>query len=67
MHINSSPTYSVTTRVCSLHPHRFRWLLLSSDNAHKIHAPESYETEAEALQIGQAEAACMNWRGDGAR
>lgn len=50
------PTYSVLTRRCSLQPRRFRWLLISSDNAHKIHAPFSYETEDEALEIGQAEA-----------
>ena len=49
-------TYSVLTRRCSLQPHRFRWLLISYDNAHKIHAPVSYETEDEALEIGQTEA-----------
>ncbi|MCJ2094481.1 hypothetical protein MKK67_18580 [Methylobacterium sp. J-072] len=49
------PQYSVLTRRCSLHPHRFRWLLISNDNAHKIHAPISYSTESEALECGMAE------------
>jgi hypothetical protein len=49
------PKYSVLTRRCSLQPHRFRWLLISSDNAHKIHAPISYESEIEALECGKAE------------
>jgi hypothetical protein len=49
------PQYSVLTRRCSLHPHRFRWLLISNDKAHKIHAPISYDTETEALECGMAE------------
>ena len=48
-------TYSVSIRRCSLRPQRFRWLLISSDNAHKIHAPISYGTEAEARECGMAE------------
>ncbi|MCJ2018971.1 hypothetical protein MKK84_16225 [Methylobacterium sp. E-065] len=50
------PHYSVTIRRCSLQPERFRWLLISSDKAHKIHAPESFDTEQEALAAGQIEA-----------
>ena len=49
------PTYSVLIRRCSLRPQRFRWLLVSSDNAHRIHAPISYDTEAEARERGLAE------------
>ena len=49
-------SYSVTIRRCSLRPERFRWLLISSDKAHKIHAPESFDTEQEALAAGRIEA-----------
>ena len=49
------PRYSVSIRRCSLRPQRFRWLLISLDQAHKIHAPISYDTEAEAHECGMAE------------
>jgi hypothetical protein len=60
MQIDQLPTYSVTTRQCSLQPERFRWLLISYDRAHKIHAPESFGTEQEAVAAGQIEAREMS-------
>jgi hypothetical protein len=54
------PTYRVVTRRCSLNEDRYRWLLLSSDCAHKIHAPDSYKTEAEAQKLGEMEASFLN-------
>jgi hypothetical protein len=54
------PTYRVVTRRCSLNEDRDRWLLLSSDRAHKIHAPDSYKTEAEAQRLGEIEASFLN-------
>ena len=54
------PTYSVVVRRCSLNEERYRWLLLSSDFAHKIHAPDSYKTEAEAQELGEIEASFLN-------
>ena len=60
MQSNQLSSYSVMIRRCSLRPERFRWLLISSDRAHKIHAPESFDTEQEALAAGQIEAREMS-------
>lgn len=58
-------SYSVAIRRCSLQPEWFRWLLISSDRAHKNHPPQSFDTEQKALAAGQIEAREMSECSDG--
>ena len=60
---NTTRTYSVTVRPCTLYPSQFRWQVTSSDGEHTEFSPQCFATREIASEAGQVRARELERKG----